>query len=462
MGELLAFMDQLRLHLRESGFTGAQWQVDRRTLVATANFLHNGERWIAVDLESGVPAVTLLRYWVQGARLGRFPLFDDTDFPAVWSYLDRHADRLIRRLGPAKAGALRIVLKELEAQERLWKAGEVALLREPRRWMAPEGRDQIRRQALDRWVQEGRMSPKEAARAADATVRFLGHWLFGGLLSRTQRLVRFVQDPEYRSTAVAPRVAAWVQHGRLHPETATRLLQHPHLLPLAGLALCSLMPASLLRGLRDPLYRRWAIRRVYRVLLDERYQLSLAEEFIGRRIREWEKLHGLTAEEAKGLHRMVATPSAQEYVRGFGVHLALKALLPSAFLDPLFVGLAVGVGSVYPLALLFIRSLAITAYTIFRWSKRPDLHFGTALAIGLVPKIGLLAYPSQLVTVHPELASFLVRDVAAQMAERLPIYGGRHTLTQYYSVRCADLLLSCAHRFARLWRRVSGAIGLRR
>ncbi|MGH8059488.1 MAG: hypothetical protein ACREOH_20000, partial [Candidatus Entotheonellia bacterium] len=225
---------------------------------------------------------------------------------------------------------------------------------------------------------------------------------------------------------------------------------------------CSLIPAPLQRGLREPLYRRWAIRRVCQVLLDERYQLSLAEQLISRRIRDWEKLHGLTAEEANGLRRMVATPSAQEYVRGFGVHLALKALLPSAVLDPLCVGLAVGVGSMYPLGLVFIRSLAITAYTLVRWSKRPDLHFGTALAIGLVPKIGFLAYPSQLLTVHPELASFLVRDVAAQMAERLPMYGGRHTLTQDYSIRCADLLLSCGHRFAQVWRRVSGATGFRR
>ncbi|MGH8058001.1 MAG: hypothetical protein ACREOH_12325, partial [Candidatus Entotheonellia bacterium] len=185
MGGLITFMDRLRLHLRESGFIGAQWQVDRRTLVATANFLYNGKRWIAVDLESGVPAVTLLRYWVQGALLGRFPLFDDTDFSAVWSYIDRHADDLIRRLGPAKAGALRHVLKELEAQERLWKAGEVALLREPQRWITPEGREHIRQQALDRWVQEGRLSPKEAAHAAACTVCFLSHWLYGGLVRHT-------------------------------------------------------------------------------------------------------------------------------------------------------------------------------------------------------------------------------------------------------------------------------------
>jgi hypothetical protein len=457
MSELIAFMDRLRAHLGESGFVGAQWQVDPGTLVATANFLRQQGRWIAVDLESGVPAVTMPRYVWQGLRLGRLPLFDDTDFAAAWSYHNRHTEPLTRRLGPAKAGYLRYALKELEVQERLWKAGEVALLREPSRWTLAERRDHVRRHTLDRWLQEARISPEAASQAAASTARFLAHGLFGGMIDRARRWSRFLRDPEHRASVVSPHVAAWVREGRMDPETGSRLLTHPHLLPLTAQAFAGLLPLPVLRFLRERQYRVEALTCAYRALVDERYQCSLAEQFILRRIEAWETLHGLSAEESQRLRNAVATPSAQEYIRGFGVHLALKALLPSLLLDPLFVGVALAAGSVYPLALMFTRSLAITGYTLVRWIKRSELRFGTAFALGLIPKVGVLAYPGQLLTVHPELASFLVRDLAARMAERLPIYGGRYTLTQHYAIRCGDLLVSLGDALMRMLRRAPRA-----
>jgi len=107
------------------------------------------------------------------------------------------------------------------------------------------------------------------------------------------------------------------------------------------------------------------------------------------------------------------------------------------------------------LALVFLRSMAITAYTLTRWFKCPERSFSTALAIGLVPKLGILAYPAQLFTTHPELAAFLIRDLAAGLGARLPIYGGRHTLTEHYCIRGADLLLRAGHHLTRLLRRAA-------
>jgi hypothetical protein len=227
-------------------------------------------------------------------------------------------------------------------------------------------------------------------------------------------------------------------------------MHDPRLLPLGAAALFAVLPPPLARFLRDPHYRVAALKHAYRLVVDERYQLSLAEQFIERRIDAWQSLHRLTAAEADGLRQTVASPSAQEYVRGFGVHLALKALLPSAVLDPLFIGTAVATGSLYPLVLIFIRSMAITAYTLKRWVKHPNVCFGTALALGLVPKLGIAAYPSQLLTIHPQLAAFLLRDLAARLGERLPIYGGRHTLTEHFCLRCADLPLSLGYYLAGL------------
>jgi hypothetical protein len=450
MDELVAFLERLRLHLRDSGFIGAQWQVDRRTLVATANCLHDGDAWVVVDLESGVPAVTLPRYLGQGLRIGRLPLFDDTDFATLWSYVERHQQALVQRLGLDKHQELVHLLKELELHEHLWKRGEVALLREPRRWTRREDRAHIRQHTLQRWLQEGRLSPQAAQALEASTLRFLGHWAFGGLIGRVRHWGRFVRDRKYRAEAIAPRVAMWVARGRLGAARGVELVADPRLLPLGAAALAAMLPTALTRLLRDPDYRAAALQHVYRLLVDERYQLSLAEQYINRRIDAWLALDRLTAAEAERLRQAVATPSAQEYVRGFGAHLALKALLPSALLDPLFIGTAVATGSLYPLALMFIRSMAITAYTLRRWLKHPDLRLGTALAIGLIPKVGVLAYPGQLFTVHPELAAFLVRDLMARLGERLPIYGGRHTLTEHFCLRCADLPLSLGYFIAGL------------
>ncbi|HSF29311.1 MAG TPA: hypothetical protein VLK82_02405 [Candidatus Tectomicrobia bacterium] len=439
---LVGFMDCLRFHLGESGFVGAQWQVDRRTLVATANFLHNGDRWIALDLESGVPALTIPRYLREGLRLGRFPLFDDTDFARLQSYIDAHACALTSRLGPEKARHLRQVISELENYECLWKRGEIALWREPRRWFRADGRKHIRRQTIDRWLLEGHIGPESVPFLEASSLRFLRQWLFGGMIRHARHWARFVCDVQYRATSAAPSVAKWIAAGRIHPDSGRRLLANPRVLVLGVLAIWGGLPLPLVRFLRDPPYRARTLRCAWRALVDEAYQLALAERSIGHRIHEWECAERLTPEESEALRQMVGSPSAQEYVRGFGVHLTIKALLPSPLLDPLSVGAAVAAGTLYPLVVLFIRSSVITVYTLTRWLKRRDLRFGTAFAIGLVPKLSILAYPVQLLTVHPELACFLVRDLAARLAERLPIYGGRHTLTEHYCIRGADVLLA--------------------
>jgi hypothetical protein len=449
---LVGFMDRLRAHLGESGFIGAQWQVDRRTLVATANFVHNGERWIGLDLESGVPAVTIPHYLREGLRLGRFPLFDDTDFARLRSYIEAHARTLTACLGPAKACYLRRVIRELERHERLWKRGEVALLREPWRWFRADGRREIRRQTEDRWLLTGVIDRESGPLLEASARRFLRQWLFGGVVRHTRHWARLICDTQYRASVAGPYVAAWMAAGRIQPGLGERLLACPRVLPLGMLVIWAALPLPLVRFVRDPRYRALALRHAWSAVVDGGYQLSLAEHFIGHRIQELEAEGRLTAADLQVLRQALANPSAQEYVRGFGVHLAIKALLPSALLDPLFVGTAVAAGTLYPLALLFIRSLAITVYTLTRWLKRPDLRFGTALSIGLVPKLSVLAYPVQLLTVHPELACFLVRDLAAQLAERLPIYGGRHTLTEHYCIHAADVLLSFVHSVKRVLR----------
>ena len=190
-------------------------------------------------------------------------------------------------------------------------------------------------------------------------------------------LGKFVCDAEYRAAVASPRVTAWVAAGRIDPDVGRHLSANPRLLPLGAVAIRAGLPLPLVRFLRRPPYRTLALRHACRALVDEGYQLSLTERSIKHRIQEWEEAGRLTPEESEVLRQAVASPSAQEYVRGPGVHLGIKALLPSALLDPLFVGTAVAAGMLYPLVLLFIRSIVITVYTLTRSLKRPDLRFGS-------------------------------------------------------------------------------------
>jgi hypothetical protein len=391
--------------------------------------------------------------------MGRVPLFDDTDFRALHGYLERHVNALKQRLGEAKYFRLHDAIAQLEIHEQRWKTGEVALLRAPRRWVRAPARAHIRQQTLERWRLKGRISAEKARVLETSPLQFLGYWAFGGVVHRARHWARFLGDRAYRVTVMSPHVMAWVQAGRLDRHIGLRLLRHGRLLPCGAWALVAMLPAALVRVFHDRQYRVSVLRHAYRALVDERYQLSLAAQCIARRIQAWESMHRLTTAEADRLRHAVAMPSAQEYVRGFGVHLALKALLPSVLLDPLFVGAAVATGSLYPLALIWVRSLAITIYTVVRWIKRPDLRFGTALAVGLVPKAGILAYPIQLSTVYPELSGFLMRDLASGLGQRLPVYGGHHTRTEHWCIRCADLPFALASGLARLLQGRSAAPG---
>jgi hypothetical protein len=102
--------------------------------------------------------------------------------------------------------------------------------------------------------------------------------------------------------------------GRIDPDVGRRLLANPRLLPLGVVAIWAGLPLPLVRFLRDPLYRMLVLRHAWRAVVDESYQLALAERFIMHRIQEWESTERLTPQESEVLRQTVASLSAQEYV----------------------------------------------------------------------------------------------------------------------------------------------------
>ena len=112
-------MPALRKHLEYAGFYGLLWQAGIGNPVALNNFLlestigepqtgrteAGNERWVWIDLESGVPAIfpispkvffqySLAHWW----RLGR-PLFDDVDVSRLENYLQSNEEELQLALG---------------------------------------------------------------------------------------------------------------------------------------------------------------------------------------------------------------------------------------------------------------------------------------------------------------------------------------------------------------------------
>ena len=99
-------MKPLQGLLLAAGFDGLAWQAGYGNPVATSNFLlettETGEqRWVWVDLESGVPAlfpanpILLFSFYLQRTLVNGRPLYDDVDVPKLRRYIEDNRDALL-------------------------------------------------------------------------------------------------------------------------------------------------------------------------------------------------------------------------------------------------------------------------------------------------------------------------------------------------------------------------------
>ncbi len=77
--QLVSVMHRAKDALVQAGLTGSGWQVDPRAMVSTANLLRRGQRYTIIDLESGIPAILVPKYWLLAAGQRTWPPFDDLD-----------------------------------------------------------------------------------------------------------------------------------------------------------------------------------------------------------------------------------------------------------------------------------------------------------------------------------------------------------------------------------------------
>ena len=383
-------MRPLQRRLIESGFVGLVWQAGLGNPVATGNFmLRHGsiDRWVWVDLESGVPAIfplnpwSLVHYYLpQAARLRRL-LFDDVDTQRLRAYLVQHAADLDAQLGLGTSARLDTLALRLERRQRRWKS-----------------------------------------------------------LTRVQRGVAY-----YRSrNRITRKQASWYER---HPVLWNlRLIRDGVQSAAFGLAR---FVRVLLRALFSPAVLRW-LQAGVQFLFSQRFREHCSRRYVHHRLRSWRRRRFLGRGRTSAIWRETKHDDSNHCLADFVIHAACKAptKLLQLGIAPLL--LAAGVLSPAATALILIAGGALirTAYTLLRCGQslaRRRRAPWLALVTGLLPVIGTAAFALQFIywsgRSRDRLPQFLLFDACASIGRNVPIWGGADSLLGGLANRAARWLV---------------------
>ncbi|MBT4511216.1 MAG: hypothetical protein HOC20_03250 [Chloroflexi bacterium] len=406
--EVTRQLDALKEKFHQAGFIGSEWQVDKMLSAPTANVLRDkNDKWILVDVESGMPALVLLKHLWAAIKLGSFPLFDDTDFNKLHKYVENNRNDLVEKLGKERFHKLESDIRQLEHHTKAWKSSEPAIFSHKHRLLTDSRlRTNIRKGFAEHWVKTGQISTAKAKNIERSNLHF-GSYLFH----------------DYAKSI------------------------------LSGVDIFARSVGRGVRRFADTIGT--ALRLLYSTLFDETYLKQFSESNVNERIDSWQKSGRLTAAEAAALRPDMNTPELVEYLKGLGFHVGLKPIITCVlfayamwvFHDP----------EVWGIIQLFLASLWVgpatrTLYTLYRMIRTRGRGFshGTALMVGALPKVGNAAYPIQMATTHPGLASFLQRSVFSVFGCHFPLFGGTDSRIEHVFIKIADFGAAIQYEFANL------------
>jgi hypothetical protein len=458
--QLVGLMTKLESLLVDSGMTGSGWQVCKRAMVSTANLLRTENGYVVVDLESGIPSVLVSSYIAAGFQLRSLPLFDDLNPAKLTAWIEQHRDELQAVLSRSQFDQFQSDVVRLIEHDANWKGAEMALLRRPLRLLTSDFRDRYKARVLASWTRRDIADPSviESMRDGGRFFTSMIFWLglipgrlgrfFQCCLANTQYrngVKRWIGDKQYRDHVVAEYVSAkvnqWQQEERL---------TSGHLSPAMGVSfvmhwtLSKVTPAMLHRWLSDPVNRQQRQTRMFLFCVSGRFQRELGRLYIRSRIQTWQQEQRLGEAEVQRLNAQLDNHGVDEYVRGFGMHVGLKLLMP--FVMSLKIGgAAASVASGNPfyfLVMLMLVPMLRTAITIWRkfTTGRPLADYRDALIVGTLPVVGSIAYPVQMHCKFPDLSLFLMRDFASRLGRMLPIYGGKDSRTEIAAIGTINVI----------------------
>ncbi len=459
--ELLGVMRQLEQLFCDTGLAGTGWQVCTRAMVSTANLLRTDSGYVAIDLESGIPAVLVPRYLWHSLRLRSFPMFDDVDETGLRAWIDNHSVRISERIGRKKLRELCDDVEKLIAHTTAWKQAEPALGRNGLKIFSRKTRQASAARCLEIWRLRGDVDTETVlkirsgcnglyrcvytlglvpGRAGRFLQRLVGHRAF------RNKVKRFVSETEFRRKQIdeyiAQKTSHWIKAGRLtHGRDLSKRLVIFGLHWL--LALCT--PRGMHRWLTDADVRRNSRAQAFLMIVSGRFQRAYGQHLIHIAIEDWERCGRLSHDEAEVLRDQSDSSKLQEYAQCFGLHLGLKLFDPLVY--PIKIaGITAFVTTGNPLYLLTLLVLPTlrTLITLSRMLSRhrdPFTEYGEALIIGAIPTVGSLAFPVQISASCPELSTFLLRDAAARAGRALPIYGGKDSRIEIGAIRLMDFAI---------------------
>lgn len=407
--ELISYMDKLMEHLYETGLYGPMWQADKRLSVPTSNFLLNAKNeWIWVDLESAVPALRLLTnkpYLREARKQGFVPLFGDIDFEKLAKYIKANRAKL------NKYPELQENIERLERHMRAWKESELAIFRNRKNNKARFSNDKrLKMKVVDQyittWQQEYTITKKTERRLR----RSFGFFLLFLTFADT---VCLITSNKYH--------ARWI-------ENKYRKLEHKNRIP---------------RGYRKKLRSNLLLSKL--VFKELQYWLTspktranynqFGDFYIDQKTKEWDKMGRLTRQERRGLKKGLKESSV--YIRGFGYHLFLKPF--SIYFNTISISGVIITGSWEPLLIMLIMPLLRDIATAILWVqeriKGNKIRVGTALAVGSLSKVGILAFPAQMFHRQREIFRLITNSMASGTATRVPIFGEINSTLEHWFIR---------------------------
>lgn len=382
----------LQEYLIHSGFDGLVWQAGLGNPVASNNFMlenTDSERlhWVWIDLESGVPALfamnplATINYYLPKSLHHRRWLFDDVDILKLRNYLDDHQDGIIQSLGQ---GALKDINKnvdDLEHNQNKWKL----IQRHQRGITYALSRKQISEQQAD-WY-------------------------------NTRPIRWFIRQ-------IAMGIARGIDSV---PKLITQLWSWMVDFPLKRL-----------------------MSRFWHYIKSIRYRWGIARWYVRGKLNAWHKRRLLKDEHVSLIQHQLKHDDASAYLADFSVHLGIKPLVKIMVwgIFPALWALGLVSGSFTAVVIVAGGAIGRTIYTTWRmmqaFSQNQSLPW-VALVVGVIPVMGNMAYPIQLLFSSLDhngwLARFIVFDIATSIGRRIPIWGGADTLTEHMFNRSADRLV---------------------
>jgi hypothetical protein len=394
-------MKPLQRRLMEAGFDGIVWQAGKGNPVALNNFLLYDDsddvpRYVGIDVESGVPALfspnplILFGYYLPKSFKHGAALFDDVDTDTLAAYVQHRRAALKGKLGEERYRTLLTYIRELEVHQHRWKT-----------------LNRLHR-SIGYQLQTGTISPAEAEWYHQHPLRWYGR-----------------------------------ESGRLAQKAGRKLLID--------------LPRKAVNKLQSLPYREW-LRKSGRFIQSQRYRREVASKQVIKRISHWEDREQLSPEQAENLRQSVKRESAGDYLNDFAVHIGLKVIVK--ILEFVLVPLLLIFGVIDEALAIFLffagGPIFRTAYTGFRMVElagEQKLLPWVALVIGLLPKVGDVAYPCQLIYSaggkQTRVARFIVYDFFTWIGAKIPIWGGEDTQTEHFFNRCAYYLIRGVERLHR-------------